>query len=312
MDVVTPKGLADHAESVSCYLYEYGRAGDKALRSKYSKSFFLYLLAASWMKLHARFRSWRALSFIRELERGITEGYVVSQIEEIGNDYGPVIPQVIGPGDCTLADFFSKNEKFLCEMITYACHTLPDEIRIQLSKLVNPSPSESEDAIHDKTFTFNVFGEAVERTLKEKKPLYTKETALTFHYLLYFAFLMAGRALRGIKDYHQKFKSAAPKKRSEPAQDYKSEIEAAELPIRFLICMLSSKAFKSHITVWTSKGASLKVILPRFTEKRDCMIFGKDRDILALSKQGPDPELELTLENYEDDMIDSEVREPIC
>ena len=77
--------------------------------------------------------------------------------------------------------------------------------------------------------------------------------------------------------------------------------------------MLSSKVFKSHLGVWTSEGASLKHILPRYEEKRDYLRFGKDRDILATSKKGPgvqelevqDPSTDYKL----DDTIDSEVRE---
>ena len=46
---------------------------------------------------------------------------------------------------------------------------------------------------------FNRFSEAVELALKEKA-LYAKETASDFHCLLYLSFLMAGRALREIKD----------------------------------------------------------------------------------------------------------------
>ena len=321
MDVKTPEGLANHAESVSCYLYEYGRT-TRALRSKYSQSFFLYLLAASWMKLHSRFCSWRALSFIWELEKGITGDVVVSQIEDIGKDYGfPSLPLGLGPGDRTLADFFSKNKNYLRSMMEDALSTLPTQLSFRLSKLVsNPLPSGSEDHICNKILTFDAFGEAVERTLTEQKTLYTKETALTFHCLLYLAFLMTGRALRAIKDSHQALNVWKPKLDEEAVEKYKEAIGAAELSVRFLICMLSSKAFKSHMGVWTSGGASLKHILPRFEEKRDYMRFGKDRDILATSKQGPvqgpgvqgpvqGPGLQGPSSDSElDDSIDSEVR----
>ena len=87
LDVSTPEGLANHAKSVSCYLYEFGC--NKTLQGKHSKSFFLYLLTASWSKLHSRFCSWHGLGFIQQLEKGITSNTLMDQIEMIGFEFGP-------------------------------------------------------------------------------------------------------------------------------------------------------------------------------------------------------------------------------
>src|SRR5882762_2308935 len=116
MDVSTHEGLANHAESVSCYLHEYGR--NKALRSEYSKSFFIYLLAASWSKLHSRFRSWQALGFIRQLEQSITGSSLEEMITTIPEDRTEL---ELGPGDRTLADFFSRNKIFIYTMVNTHC-----------------------------------------------------------------------------------------------------------------------------------------------------------------------------------------------
>ena len=103
LDISTPEGLANHAESVSCYLYEFGC--NKTLRGKHSKSFLLYLLAASWSKLHSCFCG---LSFIQQLEKGITSNTLVDHIEMIGFEFGPrALPEELSAGDHTLANFFS-------------------------------------------------------------------------------------------------------------------------------------------------------------------------------------------------------------
>ena len=103
LDISTPEGLANHAESVSCYLYEFGC--NKTLRGKHSKSFLLYLLAASWSKLHSCFCG---LSFIQQLEKGITSNTLVDHVEMIGFEFGPrALPEELSAGDHTLANFFS-------------------------------------------------------------------------------------------------------------------------------------------------------------------------------------------------------------
>jgi hypothetical protein len=311
MDVSTPEGLANHAKSVSCYLYEYGRTTDRTLRSKYSNTFFLYLLAASWLKQHSRFCSWRALSFIQELEKGVEKG-IESQLK----DYSPLeLPQELGPGDHTLANFYSLNKKYLCPMMTDVCENLPPILKSQLSKQANPSPSGSEEAIHDKKLTFNAFSEAVELALKEKKAFYTEETAMTFHCIIYLSFLMTGRALRIIKDSHQALNLGTSKPtKMDATQVYKRAIHAAQLPVLFLINLLSSSSFMLHMEVYTHGGLNIKYSLPNFKKslKKDFVQFGKDRHILA-SKLGPSKDsdsVDSELELEEEDL--TEVREPIC
>ena len=124
--ISTPKGLANHAESVSCYL-SYGH--NKTLWGRYSKSFFLYLLAASWQKLHSHFSSWHGLSSIQQLELGITGNALMDHIGMIGDEFGPMaLPEKLGAGYLTLADFFSWNKKFLLEIVHNTCKNLPVEV----------------------------------------------------------------------------------------------------------------------------------------------------------------------------------------
>jgi len=296
MDVSTHEGLANHAESVSCYLHEYGR--NQAFRSEYSKSFFIYLLAASWSKLHSRFRSWQALGFIRQLELSITGSSLEKMITEDEFQY----ELELGPGDRTLADFFSRNKIFLLAMVDSHCKSLPDEVKSRLSHLTH-SPSGS-------TLTFNEFSKAAELARKNEAVLYTKDTVLDFHCLLYLSFLMAGNALGDIKDAHLRLNNHNGKKKPDVVETYKLAIKAAEVSIRFLVCMLSSSAFKSHMNFWTDGGLSLRHILPSFDRKREYMIFGKDRKIIGSSKMGPGPtDASPSYENSEDDT--TEVREKI-
>jgi hypothetical protein len=314
IDTLTPKGLADHAESVSCYLYEYGRNRD--LRSEYSKSFFQYLLAASWMKLHSRLSSWQALGFIHALENAIIGNVIESKIENIGTlSLKDDCDGDIGPGDRTLGGFFLQNKDYLIARMQTACKELPE--LLQLSKLFKTTPSGSED---DKCLTLSVFADSVELALNKKKAFYTKETALTFHYLIYLSFIMAGRALRRIKDCYRDSNLGNVKSREKLSEKvvktYKDEIIAAELPFRFLIYMLSSTVFRSHMRVWMEEGWSMLDILPIFKDKHVYLAFGKDRSILASSKQGPYAQAEDSqgpspdTEDAAEDM--AEVREPIC
>ena len=112
---------------MSCYLYKHGC--NKTLQGKYSKSFFLYLLAASWQKLQSRFSSWRGLSFIQQLELGITGDALMDHIGMIGDEFGPMaLPEKLSTGDRTLADFFLQNKNFLCEIVHNTCKNLPVEV----------------------------------------------------------------------------------------------------------------------------------------------------------------------------------------
>jgi hypothetical protein len=194
-------------------------------------------------------------------------------------------------------------------MMANACKTLPESLSSRLAEHVNSSPSRSEGAIE---LTFNAFCEAASLALnrKQPKPLYTKETALSFHCLLYLSFLMTGRALREIKDSHQTLKVG-----DGPSVDkYRIAIRAAELPVRLLICVLSSTAFRLHMGAWTYDGIRLTSILPVFRFKKAYKAFGTDRKIRASSKQhltiadseNPD------YEDFDSENDVAEVREPIC
>ena len=102
---------------------------NKTLRGKYSKSFFLYLLAASWQKLLSHFSSWHGLSFIQQLELGITDDALMDHIRMIGDEFGPMaLPEKLSTSDRALAYFFLWNKNFLREIMHNTCKNLPVEV----------------------------------------------------------------------------------------------------------------------------------------------------------------------------------------
>ena len=300
LDVLTPAGLADHAETLSDYLYEYGEYPDK--RAAHSHIFFTYLLSACWQKLHRRFCSWRGLGLIRNFEERID--LLNGHLELIGTSGGPDQNFLSrGPGDRTLVHFLHKNKDVFVKMLPSVLDNIPafDKLRQEVNNAYEND---------------------------NLKKLYTKETALGFHYLVYGSFILAGKAIRLIKDHHEPIKLAGAEKK----QDYDSKVEifkkaiaAAVLPLKLLHCVLSSTVFKSHIGVWTNDGESIQEILPTWSQKKDNLVFGIRRGILGRSKKGPSeespteggdedgntPKESLTKDDGDDDEV-PEVRKSVC
>lgn len=274
MDASTSDGLANHAETLSDYLYEYGGQPDK--RNDYSQRFFDYLLSACWRKLHRRFCSWQGLGLIRSFEERVD--LLKKHLNIIGTLAGPSKTfRDRGPGDRTLTFFLYKNKHIIFDKM------LPSVLSPDMRPQQPRSPA-----------VFNDFREAVVNAYHENDlaELYTEKTALGFHYLVYCAFLLAGQAIRGIKDCHDNFKLVEKvANRKEEYDDkvkvFKDRILAAVLPMKLLQCVLSSTVFKNHIGVWTNDGESLEQLLPKWGEKKANVEFGIKRRILGSRKLGP-------------------------
>jgi hypothetical protein len=254
-----------------------------------------------------------------KLENAIINDVIGKNVKDIGKPFCPSeLPRDLRPGDRTLADFYNQNKTCVIHMMKDACELLPVSVFSKFSPEVNPPPTCLE-------FVKNIFcpfDKAVDDALSQGGPLYTKESAVSFHYLLYFSFLLAGTSLKKIKEAHQDInKYAKTPKPKDLVDKYKKKILAAEMPFRLLVCVLSSTALKSHLKVWTNEGVDLKTILPLYEEKCAYLIFGKDRGFMPSSKLGPqvsegsggditeDSGNDIT-EGSEDDI--TEVREPIC
>lgn len=294
MDVSNPGGLANHAETLADYLYEYGE--DKTKRKEYSGLFYTYLLSSCWEKLYSRFSSWQRLGLIRSFEEKVVllEGH----LKLIGSLVGPNVDfmeQGPGSGDMTFTQFLYLNGDAIFGSDAGSgmlVSVLPPDLGLSNS-------------------VFDKLREAIYDASKDSKSyLYTKETSLGFHYLVYCAFLLAGHAIREIKDHHVGLNQTGAENKEgyhELVDKFKGRIRAAVLPMKFLHCVLSSTVFKRHIGIWTNDGESIDNILPKWLEKSDNLKFGKKRLLLSKLKLGPSKEVpsEEVLSGTDDDDDDA-------
>ena len=151
-------------------------------------------------------------------------------------------------------------------------------------------PTVSHKSVPQAVIEFDKLFDAIDGN--DLKKFYTKETALGFHYLVYCAFLLAGHAIGRIQDFHVPLKGKRPKNDPDglwekAVEDFKLRIEAAVFPMKLLNYVLISSVFKVHIGVWTKDGEFLHELLPKWSQKKDNIMFGKTEDILASSKMGP-------------------------
>lgn len=256
MDVSSPEGLADHAETIADYLYDYGK--DQGQRNKNSTLFFEYLLSACWEKLYRRFSSWQGLGLIMKFEKHV---HLLEKHLELtpSEDF-----MKRGPGDRTLVNFLSLNQDIFDSAIKDAHPRGKPELEKFRDAVVYASRTGNDD-LND---------------------LYTRETALGFHYLAYSAFILAGRVIRKIKDQKSALNNTS-RKNASAVEEFKNSIKIAVAPIKLLQCVLASTVFKRHIEVWTNHGESVNELLPKWSEKTDSLEFGVNRQILAKEKKGP-------------------------
>jgi hypothetical protein len=267
MDVSTPKGIADHAETISDYLYEYGV--NPLSRKVLSLSFYVYLLSACWQKLYKRFSSWRALGLIRNFETRVASFQEhLTIIGEAGMS--------LGSGDRTLQIFLYQNRKFIFHSMLPTVPPPTIENPVQWGSVF--------DKLHQAVINYN-------SSPGENSPnMYTTETAMGFHYLFWGAFILAGRAIRDIKDNHAILKNSSKQQDNKQESVFRTCILAAVLPMKLLHCVLSSTMFKNHIIIWTDDGASIGSLLPKWSQKKANLQYGLDRQIRAkgLSEESDD------------------------
>ena len=220
MDVSSPGGLANHAETLADYLYEYGE--HKTQRKEYSGLFFNYLLSSCWEKLYSRFSSWQRLGLIRSFEEKVVllEGH----LNLIGSWVGPNVDfmeQGPGSGDMTFIKFLYLNRIAI----------FGSDAGSGMLVSVLPPDLGLSNSIFDK------LREAIYEASKDSKSyIYTKETSLGFHYLVYCAFLLAGQAIREIKDHHVGLNQMGAENKEgyhELVDKFKGRIRVAVLPMKF-------------------------------------------------------------------------------
>lgn len=208
-----------------------------------------------------------------------------------------------GPGDHTLVVFLHRNKKFIWE----------DMIPLALTDYNKNSSKQWPLAISE----FDKLREAIDKAyMGDLKCLYTKDTAMGFHYLVYLTFLLAGQAFEAI-NYHcgpAGLRAVGARKQIDyqsKLKEFRAYLGAAVQTTKFLQCVLSSTVFKRHIGVWTCDGESLHFLLPKWSEKKESLAFGKERGILSRTKVGPSKES--PSEDDQDNDDDSpEVCKSIC
>ena len=232
--------------------------------------FTQYLLSACWKKLHWRFCSWQRLGLIQAFKEHID--ILEAHLDMIGKLAGPKDTfSEWDAGDRTLLNFLYSHRNGIFGRL------LP---RILPSNM-HPQP---------RSPVFDKFHDAVVHAYDKNdlRLLYTKKTALGFHYLVYCVFLMASQVIKLIKDPSQPLWNTGASKRllyPESVDMFKSHIKAAILPMKFLQFVLSSMVFKHHIGVWTNNEECLAFLLLSWMEKINNLTFGKRWQIMVESKK---------------------------
>lgn len=217
--------LADHAQAVSSYLKDFSSYPKS--RREYSDRFFEYLLSVCWPKLRRRITSWHGLGFISILGNTDIPAMKIADFK-----HWSIFQKAGRKGDTSLANFLVKNYK---------------HIRLISSKY-------SKDALDLE----NLMG-AVRTFLEDPSSptFYNKDTAFEFHRLVYTGFLAFSVLLEIVKHFVKLNKR-------EPSREIRSAFVLLTCITRLLLHILSSTAFKNHITVWTNHGRNMALVTPQY------------------------------------------------
>ncbi len=148
--------LADHTHTVESYLNDY--IANPTKQCFFSLKFNYYLTAVCWKKMYRRIKAWTALGFLHSLHRCRTSGEVQTLISLFDWKKPPRPQFVLGPSDLTLIRYLNETKD------------IGEDMSAQAPYAVN------EDLLKD-------FLKHAEQSLTDKKPIYTRYTALGFHEL---------------------------------------------------------------------------------------------------------------------------------
>ena len=192
--------------------------------------------------MYRRISGWSALAFIQSWF--IYEPFFKARIESHDFLHDPELIRR-GPGDKTLAKHLLGNVTALEKLASKL--KLPDFQPLINRAKSGAGPIEGEGA------------------------LYTKETALSFHQLVYGTLIWYGSSLRRVKvvwegDYAN-------------LASMKSAFMDLKILSRQLTYILCSSAFKQHIKVITMKGSGVITLLPKYDQREACLKFGSEKKI---------------------------------
>ena len=223
------------------YLADFRNKPDN--RTSNSKSFFKYLLSASWRKIYRRIESWRGLGLIYKLSAARTKFKVerYRHWDEVQYDV--------------------RGERYLVEIFT----KYPNVI----DGLKYATTTKGADNLGAPAEGFLRFDSLMAAILQKAPQLYTKQTAEDFHTFIYASFVTFGRALR-------RFSRATGVKKKETSTDQLIEIfNALRGQVELLLFIVTSSTFKQHIEVFCDiDGLGILDLVPDFSERETYEKFG--------------------------------------
>ena len=220
---------------------------------KYSDRFFEYLLSQCWRNLYQRISTLSALAFAYGL---VTHWSIFQMNIKSFKWEDPEFAQR-GPGDRTLALCIKANAKWFNLLEDAFGPQAPDQYRSFLK-----------DHEH-----FKHLVSAAESCIDSKtNPLYTKDSAESFHRFLFAALVMYAVSINKLRRAFQK-----------PVLVAKEEREAIRLAkgfTRILVNVLSSSSFKRHMRLITIDGKFLDCLMANPRNEDAYWKFGQQYGII--------------------------------
>ena len=237
---------------MASYLNEYKKQ-ENAARNKLSERFFGYLLSQCLPKLYQRMSTLPALAFAY----GLVTHWSIFQVHITQFKWASSEFAEQGPGDQTLASCIKSN---------IGCISL-------LEDAFGPEAPEQYQSFLEDHKSFKLLVSAAESCVHSKtKPLYTKDSAESFHRFLFASFIMYAVSINKLR---RAFENPALN-----AIEEQEVIRLAKGFTRFLVNVLSSSSFERHMRVITLDGKYLDYFKTDPALNSTYRMFGQDYDII--------------------------------
>ena len=251
-----PITLEDHVATVADYLKDYK---DEATRqdnacNKYSERFFDYLLSQCWPTLYQRISTFPVLAFAY----GLITHWSIFQVNIKSFKWEDPEFARRGPGDSTLASCIKFNVKYF--------NLLEDAFGPE-------APAQYRSFLKDHKCFMHLVSTAESCADSKTKPLYTKDSAQSFHRFLFAVLVMFAVSINKLRRAFEN-----------PALDASKEWEAIRLAkgfTRLLVNVLSSSSFERHMRVITRDGKFLDCLMANPRNKDAYRKFGQQYNIIS-------------------------------
>ena len=242
------------------YLNQYKGAATPQAREKLSNRFFEYLLSECYPKLYQRISTFPALAFAYGLVAHWPTFHVhITQFQWEDQEF---VRQ--GTGDGTLATCIKRNANYLNLLEDAFGPQAPDQYRSFLKD-------------HER---FKHLVSAAESCIDSKtNPLYTKDSAESFHRFLFAALVMYAVSINQLR---RAFKTPLL-----DAEEERGAIRLAKGFTRILVNVLSSSSFKRHMRVITLDGKFLSYLQSAPAYSGIYRTFGQQYNIIDSETNRP-------------------------